>query len=254
MVNRMMAQVGPDFLRKNFKPQDIRSDLAVMLRGTFKTAFPDGKPEEGAAEKTAPSDVKAAVHRSSGQEPAAVVLVADADLLFDRFYVNRQNFLGMNITQIFNDNLNFLLNAVEMLTGSAALIDIRSRGEFERPFTRVQALEKKAQARWLAREQELVARVEETNRKLRDLERSKDDSQQFILSEAQEQEIEKFKAERMRINRELKEVRRNLRAEIESLGTRLKFLNIFGMPLLVSLGGGIFAYLRHRRRLRQSER
>jgi ABC-type uncharacterized transport system involved in gliding motility auxiliary subunit len=145
-----------------------------------------------------------------------------------------------------------LLNAVEMLSGSDSLIDIRSRGQFERPFTRVQALEKKAQGRWLAREQELEAKVDETNRKLRELERNKDASQTFILSDAQQQEIEKFKEERLRINRELKEVRRNLRAEVDSLGNRLKFLNIFGMPILVTLCGGLYAYLRRRRRLRHA--
>ncbi len=248
----MLAQAGPEFLRRSFKPDESPHDLAVMLRGTFKTAFPDGRPKDPQAGATGESEEKAEPHLAAGSDPAVILLVADADHLFDRFYVNRQNFLGMNLTQIFNDNLNFLLNAVEMLTGSSALIGIRSRGEFERPFTRVQSLEKNAQARWLSREQELLARVEETNRKLRELEKGKDTTQEFILSAAQEREIEKFRAERLRINRELKEVRRNLRAEIESLGARVKFLNIFGMPLLVAVGGALYAYLRRRRMLRIS--
>ncbi len=172
--------------------------------------------------------------------------MADTDLLYDHFYVNQQNFLGMNITQIFNDNLNFLLNSVELLTGGSVLIDIRSRGAFERPFTRVENLEKKAQARWFSREQELVRKVEETNRKLQDLEKTKDASQQFILSEAQEQEIARFQEEKLKINKELKTGRRNLRAEIEQLGTTVKFVKIL-VPLLIGIGGIIYAITRRRK-------
>jgi ABC-type uncharacterized transport system involved in gliding motility auxiliary subunit len=148
---------------------------------------------------------------------------------------------------MFNDNLNFLLNGSELLAGNDALISIRSRGKFERPFTRVEALERSAQERWLAREQELMRKVEETNRKLEQLERQKDDSQEFIMSAEQEAEIQQFQQEKARINRELKEVRRNLRADIEALGGWVKFLNIFGMVLVVAAAGLAFGLYQRRR-------
>lgn len=251
-VNRMMARLGPDVLRRDFKTDDTRKDLAVLLRGTFNTAFPKGPPaEEARTDGVTETDAGASASLQSGRDPALILVVADSDLLYDSFYVNRQNFLGMNISQIFNDNLNFLLNSCEMLTGGSALIDIRSRGAFERPFTRVEALEKKAQLRWLDREQELVRKVEETNRKLQELEKSKDASQQFVLNEAQEKEIAKFRNEKLRINHELKMVRRSLRSDIEALGLKLKFVNIFGVPLLVALGGVLYAYRRRKRQARR---
>ena len=121
------------------------------------------------------------------------------------------------------------------------LINIRSRGKFERPFTRVLDLEKKAQARWMQQEQELVAKVEQTNEKLKALEAQKDASQKFVVSEEQEQEIQKFREEKQKINKKLKEVRRNLRSDIERLGRHVKFLNIFLMPIIVSILGIIYA-------------
>jgi ABC-type uncharacterized transport system involved in gliding motility auxiliary subunit len=150
---------------------------------------------------------------------------------------------------MFNDNLNFVLNSDEMLVGSRALISIRSRGKFERPFTRVEALEKIAQARWLDREQELMRKVEETNQMLQQLERQKDDSQRLIVSEAQEAEIRKFQEERRRINQELKKVRRNLRADIESLGNTVKFINTFLMVFVVAAAGIVYGlWLRRKSR------
>jgi ABC-type uncharacterized transport system involved in gliding motility auxiliary subunit len=88
--------------------------------------------------------------------------------------------------------------------------------------------------------------VEETNRKLRQLEGQKDPSQEFIISEKQEAEIQKFQDEKRRIQEELKLVRRNLRADIEALGTKLKFVNIFLVPLLVSFAGLGYALYRRK--------
>jgi ABC-type uncharacterized transport system involved in gliding motility auxiliary subunit len=184
---------------------------------------------------------------AEAQSEGVVVVVADSDLLYDVYYVSQQNLLGFTIPNIFNDNLNFLLNTCEMLTGNPALIAIRSRGTFERPFTRVQALERKAQDRWLDQEQALVRQVEETNEKLRMLEQQKDASQQAILSAEQEQEIARFQEEKLKINKELKTVRRNLRSEIEQLGVTVKFINIFLVPLLIGIGGIIYAVTRRRK-------
>lgn len=111
----------------------------------------------------------------------------------------------------------------------------------------MQALERKAQDRWLAQEQALERQVAETNEKLRMLEQRKDASQRAILSEAQEKEIAHFQAEKLKIGKQLKIVRRNLRAEIEQLGTMVKFVNIFLVPILLGIGGIIFAMMRKRK-------
>lgn len=251
LIDSFRVRSGVNEIRSGFKPSNTVFDLAVKISGSFQTAFKEGKPEqmktdEASKDAKHPETVPTA-HRATAVKPATVILVADADLLFDGYYLHKQNFLGFNIARIFNDNLNFVFNAVEMLTGSPDLINIRSRGKFEKPFTRVKALEEKAQVKWLAREQELTKRVEETNRKLEQLEKQKDVSQRLIVSSEQEAEIKKFQEERRRINRELKLVRRNLRAEIESLGKTVKLINIFLMPLLIGIAGIVFAILRHKK-------
>ncbi len=241
---------GGQMLRRDFKATVEKYDLIARVRGQFKTAFPGGKPEakeEDGKEEDKEDSSDKTEHLSEGQKTATIIVIADADMLYDDYYVSNQNFLGFKISRMFNDNLNFLLNAGEMLTGSEALISIRSRGKFERPFTTVQELEKKAQARWLAREQELMQKVEDTNQKLRQLEQQKDASQKMIMSPEQEEEIRKFQEEKIRINQQLKEVRRNLRADIESLGSWLKFINIFLMVFIVAMGGGLFALYRRKK-------
>lgn len=238
LTDTFRARFGAAQIRRDFKATVEKYDLAARIRGTFKTAFPDGKPKPKDPKADKPEDSSdQKEHLTEGKKKSTIIIVTDTDMLSDNYYVSRQNFLGFNISRIFNDNLNFLMNNVEMLTGNESLIGIRSRGKFERPFTRVEELEKKAQARWLAREQELVRKADETNRKLREFEQKKDKSQQYIISKEQEEEIEKFQEEKVRINKELKEVRRNLRSDIEALGTKIKLINIALMPLLVSIAG-----------------
>jgi ABC-type uncharacterized transport system involved in gliding motility auxiliary subunit len=252
--NTFKVRFGSSALRRDFSATVDKYDLAVKIRGKFKTAFSGGKPKsedknEAAVDKDK-KDESEASHIAESKNNSTLILVADSDLLADQFYVSKQNILGFTMSRIFNDNLNFLLNVTEMLSGSEELISIRTRGKFERPFTRVEELEKKAQARWMAREQELVRKVDETNRKLREFEQKKDPSQRYIVSEEQEKEIAKFKEEKRRINKELKDVRKNLRADIERLGVKLKIINIGLMPLLVSLGGIGYAVYRRKKSLK----
>lgn len=256
MTESFRIRMGSAFLRRDFKPSGKNYDMAVKISGKFKTAFPDGKPkgpdtEDGAEDasenegKENASKSDAGSHLAEGKAKSTIIVVADSDMLFDAYYVNQQNFLGFNLSRIFNDNLNFLLNSCELLTGSEDLISIRSRGKFERSFTRIQEMEKAAAAKLMVREQELVRKVEETNKKLRELDQQKDSSQKYILSEEQEKEIKKFQEDKQKISRELKDVRRKKTADIERLGDRIKLINLFMMPGLVILAGlGYWAYRR----------
>ncbi|MBU1903137.1 MAG: Gldg family protein, partial [Proteobacteria bacterium] len=246
LMDAFKAYLGVEEMKKDFVPAGERFNIAVRVRGKFKTAFPDGRPELKESDSKPPEQIKGP-HLKEGKKLATIIVVSDADMLADQFYVQRRNFLGLAIAEMFNDNLNFLSNASEILTGSDDLIGLRSRGKLERPFTAVMELKRQAQERWLAKEKELVKQIEETNQKLRQLEKQKDVSQKMIISPQQEAEINKFKEQRQKINQELKQVRKNLRADIENLGTTLKGINIFLMPFLVSVTGIGFAIYKQRK-------
>ena len=246
LIDIMMANFGASAIRKDFVSSGERHNIAVQVRGRFNTAFPAGPPKEEKENPKSKSNPEKD-HLKTAKDKATLIIVADADMMADEFYVQRNRILGFPISQVFNDNLNFLLNASEILTGSDDLIGIRSRGKFERPFTTVLALERRARERWLSKEKELAKQAETTNRRLRELQQQKDTSQRLIISSEQEAEIAEFREKKLRINRELKQVRKNLRADIEDLGITLRNINLFLMPLLVCLGGIGFAIYKQRR-------
>lgn len=250
LIDAFKVGFGLDAVRKDFTSANRRFCLAAQVSGKFKTAFPDGPPADKKGDKETPKKSLSNEIKQS-RKKTTVIVVGDADLLADRFYVQRGQFLGMMISRVFNDNLNFLSNACETLTGSNDLIALRSRGRYERPFTVVLALQQEAREKWLSKEKELMKEADAANRKLKELELRKQASQKLIIGPQQEAEIMKFRQKKLKIDQQLKDVRRNLRANIEALGNTLKAVNIFLMPLLVCLAGLCFAFYRNRRMKRR---
>jgi ABC-type uncharacterized transport system involved in gliding motility auxiliary subunit len=240
-VSAMMARFGSASVNREFKPGPLHLNMAVRLNGTFNTAFPNGRPVPAGETNAAP----AATTLKDGT--STVILVADADLIYDRFCVQELSVFGARALQPLNDNVRFFGNAVEQVAGSSDLVGIRSRGEFFRPFERVLALENEARRLWQEKEQALVQKLEDTQSQLNQLQTKKDEGQQFILSPEQKDAIERYRDQEIAIRRDLKDVRKSLRQEIERLGLKVKLANIVVMPLLISLGGLTYGLSRRRR-------
>ena len=234
-LDSFAAQQGSDEVRKQFLAANERYNLAVKVRGRFASAFPDGNPAEPGASNTFLRVAKGA---------CTIAVVADVDMLADEFNFQELNFFGMKTYLPFNNNIDFLQNAVDQFAGDDNLIAIRSRAQYQRPFTVVQDLERKAQEQWLAKEKELSGELEDVRRKLNELQMKKDASQRFILSAEQQQTIKEFEQRKIEIARELKDVRKNLRKDIDRLGVSVKFCNLALIPLLVCLFGIGLAFYR----------
>ncbi len=230
---RMRMLRDPSQLLDGYKATGEHYILAARLTGKLKTAF----PERSGAD-----------HLATSKADAQIVLVADTDILSDRLWVQVQNFFGQQVMNPFANNGDFAVNAVDNLTGSSDLISIRGRATSQRPFTTVEALKRSADERFRSKEQELQQELTETEQKLTQLQSAKSADQAPILSSEQKSELENFLKRKVEIRKQLRQVRRQLDAEIESLGARLKFLNIVLMPLLVTLFALAFAWWRNRRR------
>jgi len=234
----------PDALLRAFMPSGAEKVIAVRLRGKLQSNFPDGlkkKDDAAAAQGTEPS-----LKESSGN--ANVVIVSDVDFLVERFSVQVQQIFGTKIAQLINDNLNFFQNITENLLGSENLISIRSRGQFARPFTKVEELETFAQQRWQQEEMALQAELNGTNARLTELQSKvgAEGSSKQVLNKVFLDEVKKFKERKLEAQDKLRTVRRNLRQDIEHLGTLLFLVNTFMVPLALILGTILYSALKKR--------
>jgi ABC-type uncharacterized transport system involved in gliding motility auxiliary subunit len=231
-VARFQFLPDPGELLNGFKATGMQYTIAARLEGPLKSAFPDGppKPPEG---RDAPVDDKLKTEHKASTDGANLVLVGDVDMLSDRLWVQVQNFLGQRLAQPFANNGDFVVNALDNLSGSADLIGLRSRATFTRSFTTVDKLRRDADAKFRETEKELQGQLSDTERKLGELQAGRNDKSSALMNSAQQEEIQRFLGEQVKIRQQLRAVRHELDQDITNLGTTLKVLNILVMPVVL---------------------
>lgn len=255
-VDLIIATLSGEPSTRGFEPTNTEQPLAIRLTGKFKSAFPDGKPRDPFADrqqdKDKPREDKpepAEPHLKEATAEGTVVLVADADMLTDNAAVDIQDIFGQRVIIPRNGNLNLAQSLVEQLSGDHNLIGLRSRAAFTRPLTVVKELEARAQEAYLGKIKELEDDLQETQKQLEDLQKRRGDlarDQAVVLTPEQQAAVDNFRKRSAETKRELKELRRNLRQETDALEFWTKVVNIGAMPLVVILGGGVFALIRRK--------
>jgi len=212
----------PQDLMRAFSPTGEQYVVAARISGSAPSAFPDGIENSEGEHLTQTQDIN-------------VILVADTDMLADRLWVQVQNFFGQRIASPWANNGEMVINALDNLSGGASLISIRSRGRFTRPFDVVQDLRREAEASYQESADDLQAQLAETEQQLTELQSAQSEGNLFGLSPEQEQALVQFQQEKLKIRKQLRDVRHQLDSDIELLGSTLKFINIALIPILMTL-------------------
>jgi ABC-type uncharacterized transport system involved in gliding motility auxiliary subunit len=233
----------PASLRDGFKPTGLRYAIAARITGPVPSAYPQGAPAD---QKPAAGPPLAHLAKSVGS--ADIVIIADTDMLMDYMWVQTRELLGQRVSQAFASNGDLVANALDNLGGSSALISIRGRATFSRPFERVDALKRQADDRLRAKVLELQSELQQTESKLTELQSKRNDQASLMLTPEQDAELKRFTAEKAHVRKELRETQRGLDVEINRLDVWLKVLNIAVAPLAVAIAGALLLSLRRRRR------
>lgn len=255
-IDALKVRMRPDPVQliKDFQSEAHPFTIAARIHGTLKTAFPDGPPVAADAEKaeatgddgSSPVDKLKAEHLAQSIEPANLIIVADTDMLADRSWLRHQSFFGRQVAIPTANNAAFVINALDNLLGSNALIDLRSRGLSLRPFHRVEALKNAAEREYSATERNLLQKMQETQEKIGKLD-VPDGDEQAILTDEQKEALKAFRADLIDVRQQLREVQHNLRKDIDALDTWLKILNIWAVPAVVCVIAIVMAWIRRRR-------
>jgi len=246
-AQRFNALTDPAVLRDGFKSTGVRYTIAARITGPVDSAYPNGPPGD-----QKPASGPPIAHLAKSTTPANIVVIADTDLLMDYLWVQTRELLGQRIAQAFANNGDLIANILDNLSGSSALISVRGRASFSRPFERIEALKRQADDRLRAKAQELQSELQQTESKLTELQTKRNDQSSLMLSPEQEAELKRFTAEKARVRKELRETERGLDVDINRLGSLLKVLNIAIAPLIVAVAGVVILSLRRRRRTVQS--
>ncbi|MDC0934136.1 Gldg family protein [Gammaproteobacteria bacterium] len=262
--------LDPSVLFDEFVSANERYTIAARVSGVISSAFPEGRPVSGnAAADTSEEEIEADDDNDSGEariEKASsdsdtmeahlsqtsgetnILLFADTDVLTDRLWVQVAQFMGQRIPQPYANNGDFVINALDNLSGGADLVSIRSRGRYSRPFERVVKLQREADDRLRTEEAALLARLAETEEQLAALNTSEGGQLLGQLTPEIQTEIDRFNAELLDTRRSLRDVQFQLTADIEALGSNLKWFNTAAIPMLLTVLALFMSLTRARRR------
>jgi len=249
-----LTEPNPAAILAEFKPDGGERVIAARVRGKLHSAF--DQPPALADGQTRPADFPS--YRSETVKPANLVVIADADLLADRFWVQQQDFFGQTQATPFSDNGPFVANLVDTLAGGDALIGLRSRGDSVRPFDLVLQMQSDAEAKFRQSEKALQGRLDATEKKLRELRGGQtggpgtgsaaEAKPQATISAEQRAEIDAAREEIADTRQKLRLVNLELNRDISALQTRLKLADIVLVPVLLTIVAIVMALARRRRR------
>ncbi len=243
------SQLDPS-LTRTLKSNGTAYDLITHLSGTFKTAFPDGKPKPAEDAKTPEAkDVAKPTYLKEAITPGNVFLIGDVDAFYDRFAYNVQNFGGQQMASPSNGNATLLLNLLDQATGSKHLIGSRSRSAIRRPFTVIQEMESDFNKTVGVKIEEFQAKQKAAQQKLSELQAQKSRGSELYLSPAQEEEIKKLRSEQVEYSKLIREQEKDLRRQKDKLSAKITLLNVAAMPSFVVLAG-LALFIQRRRATR----
>jgi ABC-type uncharacterized transport system involved in gliding motility auxiliary subunit len=253
LADLIIATLSGEPSTRGFQPSGKEEPLAFRLTGKFKTAFPNGKPADpfarGKPVDPAQFEADRKAHLREATAENTVVIVGDVDMLTDGAAVDIQEIFGQRVAVPRNGNLAFAQGLVEQMAGDSALISLRSRDSFSRPLTVIRQMEARAQETYLGKIKALEDELNQTTEKLQALQKGRASGGATggaILTPEQQAEMENFRKKSVETRRELKDVRKTLREETESLQLWTKVINIGLVPLLVMVLGITLAIIRRR--------
>lgn len=236
----LIAITDPASIIAGFQPSGNQYAIAARLSGTLNSAFPNGDPAAAETNTAGPTPPPKTDALKKSAKEASVLIVADVDVLTDRMWTREQMLGGISLgAQKIGDNLDFLTTCLDINAGSGDLLGVRARGDFFRPFTRVEEIQRAAEQKFRAEQDRLKQKLSETEAKIAEIQKKNPNATDkdgfIVLTKEQEAEIVKFRAEQVETRKQLRNVQFNLRRDVESLGTWVKVINVGAVPVAVML-------------------
>jgi ABC-type uncharacterized transport system involved in gliding motility auxiliary subunit len=245
-----LAMPEPAKILADFKPEGGPRVIAARVRGQLKSAFTG--PPDLPADKKRPDDFPA--YKAETDGPVNMVVAADADILADRYWVRISDFFGQPTATPFSDNGPFVANLIGTLAGGDALIGLRSRGDTNRPFTRVEAIQSDAEAQYRQTEQGLRAHLDDVEKQLRGLRTGGGEAEgrnaEAVITPEQRLAIDAARKDILDTRKKLRDVQLELNREISSLETWLRVVNIILVPAALTVLAIALALIQRTRRSR----
>jgi len=205
--------------------------MAYLVTGRLASSFLDGiEVEVESSSEEDPNEIKKTKKRITGlkqaEQDCAVAVFSDVDFISDML-AYQNSFFGKIVV---GDNSSLLMNTIDDLTGSSDLISIRSRGNFQRPFTVVNQIETQAEKETSEEVAKLNVEIQGFNNELQAILASAKGEKAEVIGSSILQKQRELELKKRQAQRQLREVRKKRHERIEHLGNMLRNFNMLTAP------------------------
>ena len=212
--------------QRNFSP-------AIVLR-YFKA---DGKPKTVAAK---------IISKDPGH-PYTVIAVGDADMLYDAFWARHKMVMDRDYVIPLLNNADFVLNALESLSGGETLAGLRGKSAVDRPFDNVVQMRKTNEQKFKIKEAQIFKKIDAAKESMQEIwsKRSFEGRENFTADELAV--IAQVRQNLENLKNELGQIREDINRNIDRTDAVVKFVNIGAVPLGLVLVLGVVLFIKRRK-------
>jgi hypothetical protein len=221
-------------LINEFKQDNLSRTLSVILYSPFQSAF---NKEEN----------KLKNHISSSQNNPNIILFSDTDWIFDPFSLQKQVIDGNLIIKPINDNLNLFLNTIDFSTGVTQLSDLRTKDSIDRSFTKIKQISKNVSQEIRNDEVYLTTKINDLENRLKNHITNLNIQNISDIDEKTRKELEEIRTKLNEYNNLLRDIRNEIRSEIDQVEYYIKLINILTGPIILIF---IFAICKFYRKIK----
>jgi ABC-2 type transport system permease protein len=229
----LMILDGPSLMRK-FADGTEPMTMGYLITGRLRSSFPVGiKVDSESPDPNDPNQTVTTTMQVAGLKEAekdcAVIVFSDVDFISDNI-AYQSSFFGKVVV---GDNATLMLNAIDDLSGSSDLVSIRSRGNFKRPFTIVDEIERKAEAETAEEVEKINLQIAGFQGELQSILASAKEGQEEVLGNSIVKKKQEVELKIHQAQRQLRQVKMTRREKIEHLGNQLRQANMLAAPMVI---------------------
>ena len=245
-----LIALNPSTLMSRFVSGTKPVKMGYLLTGRFKSSYPDGiEIETESADPNDPNETIKSKERIKGladaENDCAVAVFADVDFISDTLAYSN-SFFGK---VVIGDNSALMLNMIDDLSGSSDLVSIRSRGNFKRPFIKIDEIEKQAEEETAQEVALLNAQIAGFQSELQSIVAQAKEGQEVVIGSSLLEKQRDIELQKRKAQQQLNEVRLKKRKRIEHLGNIFEGFVLLAAPaviLIIAVILGIYRSVKKR--------
>lgn len=183
-----------------------------------------------------PKFLAAHILSQSKDKPFELIVVGDSDMLYDSFWAKNLQMGKYYYSVPLLDNLNFVLNALDVLRGNDIMLSLRGKSAKPRPFEDLELKQKQILRDYKLKEKDVFDQIEFIKKELSNLISKKSFELRDNFSFEELKDLSILRQELNRKKQELYKIRLESNQYMESVELKVKLFNIYMVPLLIVVG------------------